>query len=146
MKQLTDDQIIDLQSKTGYTFGDIELLHVALQPLFKGEVRTKANKVMEYLGDRLLGAIIITNMYEKNPKTDVETLCHFGQLFQTNMHFGLVMRYLCISAQLPFGGENKDKTLADVFECLCGAIWLDCKDFEKTGEVIIRIMRSLPLL
>jgi len=128
------------QDVLGYTFHDPKYLKSALTHASGADHRLASNERLEFLGDAILGAIVCELLYLKFPEY-LE-----GEL--TRIKSVVVSRRTCakISERLGFeeflilgkGMGSQDQTpssvLADVFESLVGAIYLDggmkaAKDF-----------------
>ena len=119
------------QSILDYRFEDITLLRAALTHASGADHRLGSNERLEFLGDSILGAIVCEQLYRKFPDY-LE-----GEL--TRIKSVVVSRRTCakISVRLGFeeflilgkGMGTQDATpssiLADVFESLVGAIYLD---------------------
>ena len=115
----------------GYSFRDPSILKSALTHASGADHRLASNERLEFLGDAILGAIVCEQLYLKFPGY-LE-----GEL--TRIKSVVVSRRTCakISARLGFeeflilgkGMGSQDQTpssvLADVFESLVGAIYLD---------------------
>jgi ribonuclease-3 len=124
--------IFDLcQDVLGYTFQNPAFLRSALTHASGADHRLSSNERLEFLGDAILGAIVCELLYLKFPEY-LE-----GEL--TRIKSVVVSRRTCakISERLGFeeflilgkGMGSQDQTpssvLADVFESLVGAIYLD---------------------
>ena len=119
------------QSILDYRFRNIQLLWSALTHASGADHRLSSNERLEFLGDSILGAIVCERLYLKFPDY-LE-----GEL--TRIKSVVVSRRTCakISQRLGFeeflilgkGMGSQDETpssiLADVFESLVGAIYLD---------------------
>ena len=119
------------QDVLDYTFRDPSILRSALTHASGADHRLASNERLEFLGDAILGAIVCEMLYVRFPEY-LE-----GEL--TRIKSVVVSRRTCakISARLGFdeflilgkGMGSQDQTpssvLADVFESLVGAIYLD---------------------
>ena len=119
------------QEVLGYTFRNPAFLRSALTHASGADHRLASNERLEFLGDSILGAIVCELLYLKFPEY-LE-----GEL--TRIKSVVVSRQTCakISERLGFdeflilgkGMGSQDQTpssvLADVFESLVGAIYLD---------------------
>ena len=126
-----------------YRFANLPLLKSALTHASGADHRLGSNERLEFLGDAILGAIVCERLYEKFPDY-LE-----GEL--TRIKSVVVSRRTCakISQRLGFdeflilgkGMGTQDQTpssiLADVFESLVGAIYLD-GGMEAVKRFIIR--------
>jgi ribonuclease-3 len=136
--------IFDLcQDVLGYTFRNPAFLRSALTHASGADHRLASNERLEFLGDAILGAIVCELLYLKYPEY-LE-----GEL--TRVKSVVVSRRTCakISERLGFdeflilgkGMGSQDQTpssvLADVFESLVGAIYLD-GGMEAAKRFIVR--------
>ena len=139
-----DRAILDqCQSILQYQFRDLQLLRSALTHASGADHRLGSNERLEFLGDAILGAIVCEQLYLKFPDY-LE-----GEL--TRIKSVVVSRRTCakISERLGFqeflvlgkGMGSQDQTpssiLADVFESLVGAIYLD-SGMEAAKRFIVR--------
>lgn len=129
----TDDRTVfaHCEEVLGYTFRNPAFLRSALTHASGADHRLASNERLEFLGDAILGAIVCESLYLKFPEY-LE-----GEL--TRIKSVVVSRRTCakISERLGFDGflilgkgmGSQDQTppsvLADVFESLVGAIYLD---------------------
>ena len=130
-----------------YQFQNIHLLRAALTHASGADHRLGSNERLEFLGDSILGAIVCERLYQKFPDY-LE-----GEL--TRIKSVVVSRRTCakISERLGFesflilgkGMGTQDETpasiLADVFESLVGAIYLD-GGMEAAKRFIVRHIES----
>lgn len=118
-----------LHRKLGYEFEDKKLLDKALT---HRSVSKNNNERLEFLGDALLSLIIAEALYKKFPETaegDLsrvrsklvkgETLSIIAREFKLGEHLNLGV------GELKTGGFNRDSILADSFEAIIGAMFLD---------------------
>lgn len=120
----------ELQQKIGYTFKDENLLRVALTHSSTGS--TFNYERLEFLGDRVLGLIIASLLFEKFPDEKEGDLAkRLSALVQGRTLAKLAVRislgeFIFFSeAEAAAGGAENDHILADVFEAVIGAMYLD---------------------
>ncbi len=134
----------DLKTLTtilNYTFADLELLQ---QALTHRSVGNKNNERLEFLGDALLDLVISEYLY--NELTDDE-----GQLTRSRSELvkketlAVLARELSLGDYLSLGlgeqksgGFDRDSILADAFEAILAAIYLD-SDFITCKKVILAL-------
>jgi ribonuclease-3 len=125
------DPLDHCEEVLGYRFKDPTFLREALTHASGADHRLVSNERLEFLGDAILGAIVCELLFRKFPEY-LE-----GEL--TRIKSVVVSRHTCakISRKLGFdeflvlgkGMGSQDETpssvLADVFESLIGAIYLD---------------------
>lgn len=135
-----------LQSRLGYHFGRPELLQLSLtHPSVAHEqgVPLRTNQRLEFLGDAVLQLVLTRELYERFPE--------FGEGPLTKARAKLVNRrtlaeharqlglgkYLILSrGEDRHGGRERASALADTFEALLGAIFLD-GGFEAARQFIL---------
>ena len=136
-----------LQSRLGYKFRNEGLLHLALTHPSVAHENTKGfehNQRLEFLGDAVLGLIFARELYEKFPASDEGELTKSrARLVNGDMLAGRA-RSLNLGAHLTLsrgeetsGGRERASTLADAFEALLGAIFLD-GGFDAAREFVLR--------
>lgn len=129
-----------LFKKLGYQFKDKALLDMALT---HRSVSKNNNERLEFLGDALLSLIIAEALYIKFPKTKEgelsrirsklvkgETLSVLAREFQLGEYLNLGI------GELKTGGFNRDSILADAFEAVIGAMYLD-SDHQTCKERVL---------
>jgi ribonuclease-3 len=123
--------LADCQSAIGYRFRDPDLLRSALTHTSGSATRQASNERLEFLGDSVLGLIACELLYRRFPKYQE------GEL--TKVKSAVVSRRTCaeFSRQLGLGdylilgkgvghaGELPSNMLADVYEALVAAVFLD---------------------
>jgi ribonuclease-3 len=136
-----------LQEQLGYVFCDPSLLRLALtHPSVAHEqgLPTQTNQRLEFLGDAVLQLVLTRELYEKfpavgeGPLTKARAkLVNRRSLAERARHLGLG-RYLLLSrGEELSNGRERPSALADTFEALLGAIFLD-GDFDAAREFILR--------
>src|SRR5277367_2182757 len=137
-----------LESRLGYRFRDstlavLALTHLSAQSL-SGQGRAQSYQRLEFLGDRVLGVVIASRLYQAFPQASE------GEL---SMRFAkLVRRETCaeIAAQWDVGphvslglgearggGRKKAAILSDVCESLIGAVFVD-GGFDAAQSLVLR--------
>ena len=103
---------------------------------------------MEFLGDSVLGLIITEALYERFPDLDESRLSPLRSGIVNMRALAAIARELELGAALKIGkgeevtgGRDKNSILADAFEALVGAIYLD-HGFTKTTDIVMRLMKS----
>lgn len=127
--------LADLQTLLGYTFRDEGLLRLALtHPLVahEGGVPVPHNQRLEFLGDAVLQLILTHELYEKFPAFDEGPLTKGRAKLVNRRTLAEHARGLSLGTHLILshgeetsGGRERASTLADAFESLLGAIFLD---------------------
>lgn len=118
-----------LSKSIDYEFNDVALLQEALT---HRSFHAKNNERLEYLGDSILGFLIAERLYRMFPEATEGQLSRSrsklvkGDTLATiarNLQLG---EYLLLGpGELKSGGFRRASTLADAFEALVGAIYVD---------------------
>ena len=137
----------ELQKRLGYQFRDIELLRLALtHPSIAHEQNNPAphNQRLEFLGDAILGATLTQLLYEKFTEADEGSLTKTRAKLVNAASLAAHGRalelgtYLILSrGEETSGGRTRMSTLADAFEALLGALFLD-GGFEAARDFVFR--------
>jgi len=136
----------ELEARLSYVFRDRSLLQLALtHPSVAHEqgVPMQTNQRLEFLGDAVLQLVLTRELYEKfpdfgeGPLTKARAkMVNRRTLADHARHLGLG-RFLIVSrGEEIHGGRERPSALADTFEALLGAIFLD-SGFEKAREFIV---------
>ena len=133
-------ELTSLQDKLGYHFKDTILLSTALT---HRSAASRNNERMEFLGDAVLGYLISSELYQRFPTATEGVLSRMraslvkGETLAdiaTQLHFG---DYLILgSGELKSGGFRRRSILADAFEAVIGAIYLD-SDIDTVRQHIL---------
>jgi ribonuclease-3 len=130
------DKCPDIESLLGYTFKDKNLLALAfVHRSFYNEHRqelTEHNERLEFLGDSILGFIVSEYLYSHLPLENEGQLSHLkAHLVEATMCASYVQK-LSLGPFLLLGkgekmndGRGRDTILADLFEALLAAMYLD---------------------
>ena len=112
-----------------YHFRDASLAALALTHRSAGKPN---NERMEFLGDALLGAIVAEMLYETHPKATEGEMSRLRAQLVNGQALADVARDLELgdqlklgSGELKSGGFRRDSILADAFEALVAAVYLD---------------------
>lgn len=133
-----------LEKQIGHAFENKDLLREALTHSSTGE--DKDYERLEFLGDRVLGLVMADYLYAKFPdEAEGDLAKRLAALVQGSLlaevagEVGLGNYILFSDAEKAAGGAENDNILADVFEALLGAIYLDAGSqagFEKCRTLI----------
>jgi ribonuclease-3 len=136
-----------------YRFRDPALAQLALTHRSIGQPN---NERLEFLGDALLGAIIAEMLYEAHPKASEGELSRLRAQLVSGQALAVLARELELGdglklgpGELKSGGFRRDSILADAFEALVAAVYLDdgfdaCREVVRAlfGERIAMLRRS----
>jgi ribonuclease-3 len=140
-----------LQARLGYSFQDEGLLRLALtHPSVAHELGAEVlhNQRLEFLGDAVLQLVLTTELYEKFPATDEGPLTQARAQMVNRRALAGQGRRLGLGEHLHLsrgeessGGRQRPSGLADAFEALLGAIFLD-GGFPAAREFVLRHFRE----
>jgi ribonuclease-3 len=139
--------LAELQIRLGHPFRDENLLRLALtHPSVAHEANavTAHNQRLEFLGDSVLGLVLSRALYEQFPAADEGALTksraklvNAGSLAARARELGLGAHLILSRGEENTGGRERASALADAFESLLGAIFLD-GGFEAAREFVLR--------
>jgi ribonuclease-3 len=135
-----------LQQRVGYRFSGRELLALALTHRSHG---TPHNERLEFLGDSVLNCVVAVELFERFrdlPEGDLSRLrarlVRQEALHQLAQDLGLGEHLRLGEGELKSGGSARPSILADAFEALVGAIFLD-GGFGAAREAVLRLYEPL---
>nr|VFK03319.1 MAG: RNAse III [Candidatus Kentron sp. H]VFK04100.1 MAG: RNAse III [Candidatus Kentron sp. H]VFK06837.1 MAG: RNAse III [Candidatus Kentron sp. H] len=115
--------------RVGYTFSEMPLLTLALT---HRSASAEHNERLEFLGDAILGFLIAEILYERFPDSSEGELTRFRSRLVRRKTLAELARQLKLgqyitlgSGELKSGGEDRESILANAFEAIIGAIYLD---------------------
>lgn len=110
---------------------------------------TENNQRLEFLGDTVLSLIIVEYLYDKYPErqegelSKIKSVVVSGEtLAQGARKFKLYDYLLIGKGEEKVGGRYRDSVLADAFEALLAAIYLDL-GFDKAKEFVFQILDDI---
>src|ERR1041385_7432611 len=125
----------DFQQRLGYTFQNLDLLGLALtHPSVAHEhgAPMQTNQRLEFLGDAVLQLALTRELYEKFPSFDEgpltkarAKLVNRRTLADLGKKLGVGEHLILSRGEQLHGGRERASALADAFESLLGAIFLD---------------------
>ncbi|MBQ7120139.1 MAG: ribonuclease III [Oscillospiraceae bacterium] len=136
MSKALDEKLISLQKRIGYTFKNANLLERAMtHSSYANENRADGvldNERLEFLGDSVLGMNTALHLFKKYPdepegeltKMRSSLVCT-GSLAERAKAINLGDMLRLGHGEESGGGRNRASILADAFEALIGAIYLD---------------------
>ena len=130
----------------GYTFKNKKFLELAFTHIsFANDTKTESNQRLEFLGDSVLSHIIAVELYGVFKELDEGELTKIRAALVCEKSLAALARELDLGKEIRFGraeakknGKDKDSILADTFEALLGAIYLD-SDFETAKKWVLNI-------
>jgi ribonuclease-3 len=141
----------ELQERLGYKFSKPALLRLAVthpSVAHESAAPTEHNQRLEFLGDAVLGLILTQELYNKfsavseGPLTKARAqMVNRRSLAEQARRFE-VGRYLILSrGEETSGGREKQSALADAFESIIGAIFVD-GGFDAACEFVLGCFRE----
>ena len=150
---LGDEVAAEVAEKLGYKFKNINLLKNALtHSSYANEVRGgfSSNERLEFLGDSVLSVIVSDYIYKQYPnmpegeltKLRASLVCEKSLCgFSRELHIG---RFLMLGkGEDKGGGRERDSILADAFEAVLAAIYLDGGMEAARKHVMRFVLREL---
>lgn len=130
------NKLRELENELGYHFNDISILNMALtHSSYVNEnnvPKDRFNERHEFLGDAVLELVVSDYLFKKYPNSTEGVLTKKRAQLVCEKSFGSFGELLKLGEYLLLGkgeessgGRHKLSILADTFEALCGAIYLD---------------------
>lgn len=152
----------ELQHQLGYQFRDARLLRLALtHPSVAHEQggAVQTNQRLEFLGDAVLQLVLTKELYEKfpgfgeGPLTKARAkLVNRESLAKRAREINLGTHLILSRGEEMYGGRERESALADTYEALIGAIFLD-GGYTISQEFVLQqfasafgLISSLPIL
>ena len=136
----------ELEERLSYKFHDANLLELALtHPSVAHEqgIALKTNQRLEFLGDAVLQLVLTRELYEKFPNFGEgpltkgrAKLVNRRTLAERARELGIGPHLILSRGEELHGGRDRNSSLADTFEALLGAIFLD-GGFEAAQQFIL---------
>jgi len=126
----------ECESRIGVVFRDPSLLQQALLHSSylneSSDADFACNERLEFLGDAVLGMIVAERLYNRLPEYQEGKLTSLRSTIVRRESLAAAARQMelghCLllgKGEEASGGRNKEKNLADVFEAIIGALYLD---------------------
>ncbi|MBK9178944.1 MAG: ribonuclease III [Acidimicrobiales bacterium] len=133
---MVTDAAASLLERLGYVFTDRSLFRLALAHRSwcseQEEGDEPSNERLEFLGDAVVGLVVAEHAFRQFPDlpegdlTDVrKSVVNAGALAEVAAELGLGPALLLGKGEDGAGGRTKQSILADAFEALVGALYLD---------------------
>jgi len=134
-RAVTGSDLQALETRLQYPFANTALLRQALthpSVAHEGDRTSQHNQRLEFLGDAVLGLVLAGELYDKFPQESEGSLTKArAQMINENTLAEQARRmelqnYLILSrGEEANGGRDRSSALADAFEALIGAVFLD---------------------
>jgi ribonuclease III len=144
---LTEEEIQAFEERVGHVFRDRSLLFRALtHKSYSHEARQGKgdNETFEFLGDSVLGFVVGDEIFRRFPDLDEGALSKMKAwlvsapvLAEKAREMGMGEMLLLGVGELRSGGRQKDSLLANMFEAVIAAVYLD-GGIEAAHQMILR--------
>ncbi len=143
-----NESLNEFEKKIGYKFQNRDYLLTALtHSSYANESRGRVQSYerLEFLGDSILGFVTAEYLYAAYPdlpegkltKKRADLVCEKSLCgFTRSLGAGELLRLS--HGEQHSGGRERPSILADVFESITAAIYLDSKDLEKAKSFVLR--------
>lgn len=148
-----NERLAILQKDIGYEFKDAKLLRVSLTHKsyayeMKNTDKNAYNERLEYLGDAVLEHIISDFLFNIKPSIDEGNMTKKRAEIVREKSLSDAFRningenYIFLGkCEIATQGRTKDAILADAFESLLGAIYID-SDFETAKRIALKLLEK----
>ncbi|MCR5150613.1 MAG: ribonuclease III [Clostridiales bacterium] len=143
---MADEKLETLQNNLGYRFKNISLLKTALtHSSYANEKGTICNERLEFLGDSVLGFVSANYLYSNYSYPEGELTKHRAAKVCENALYTFAKELDIGSAMFlgkgeeRMGGREKPSMLADAFEAVLAAVYLD-GGLETASKIILRFI------
>jgi len=135
----------DLEERIGYRFSDRSILHAALTHTSAGDSsQPRRYERLEFLGDAVVGLVMSDLLVSRYREEDEGRLSKFRSALVNAGSFAAQARAIGLNRYLVLGkgeekggGREKTSILADAYEALMGAIFVD-GGYQATRAVLER--------
>ena len=128
--------LLDLEHKLNYYFNDRNLLKNALLHKSLGnerkEYKNQNNERLELLGDAVLDLIVAEYLYKNYKNASEGTIAKLKAMVVSEPILAKISRQIGIGkflmlsrGEIVSGGRNRESILADSFEAILGAVYID---------------------
>lgn len=140
-----------LEEKINYKFKDIKKLRIALTHKsyayeYTTEAMTEYNERIEFLGDAILEHVISDYLYNNENKYSEGEMSKLRASIVCETSLSIAMKNIGAHNFIRLGkgeiktdGKHKDAIIADAFEAIVGAVYLD-SGYEEAKKVIFRLL------
>ncbi|MDD3303434.1 MAG: ribonuclease III [Clostridia bacterium] len=146
-----EEILLRFEAKLQYIFRDISLLKMALthkSVAYDGvsKAKSKYNERIEFLGDAILEHIISDLLYHHEPELSEGDMTKMRASIVCEKSLSNAMKrieghqYVYLGkCEIQNNGRFKDAIIADAFESVIGAIYIDA-GFDVTNEIVLRLL------
>ena len=140
-----------LEERLGYSFRDPGLLRLALTHpsiAHEQEIAVQHNQRLEFLGDAVLGLILTSELYDRfpdfgeGPLTKARAqLVNQHTLAEQSRRLAIGTFLIMSRGELTHGGRERASSLADAYEAVVGAVFVD-GGFDAARDFVLRCFRD----
>ena len=138
----------ELEKNLGYTFKNKDLLKQALtHSSYANETRTQSNERLEFLGDSVLSLIVSDHIYNRfnTPEGELTKLraalvCETS-LYEFSKELNIGEFMLLGKGEQQYKGNERPSILADAFEAVLAAIYLD-GGMKPAKDLVLRFVKE----
>jgi ribonuclease-3 len=150
MTATAPEQLADLSARLRHDFTDPALLSLALthRSYCAEHDNADSNERLELLGDSVVGLAVTDHLYRTLPDRDEGVLAKIRSsvvsepaLAEVADDIGLGDSLMLGRGELLSGGRAKASILADAFEAVIGALYIDA-GYEAAARVVVRLLGS----
>lgn len=146
--------LLDLEHKLNYYFNDRNLLKNALLHKSLGnerkEYRKQNNERLELLGDAVLDLIVAEYLYKNYKNASEGTIAKLKAMIVSEPILAKISRQIGIGkflmlsrGEVMSGGRNRESILADSFEAILGAVYIDSNLDDARGFALSHIKQYI---
>lgn len=149
---MSDEKLHEFEKKIGYNFKDISLLKLALThksyayEVYSNVNSDEYNERIEFLGDAILEHIISDLLYRQIPNLSEGKMTRKRASIVCEVALSEAMKrinaqnYILLGkCERATGGKLKDAIIADAFEAVLGAVYLD-GGFEIANKMALKLL------
>lgn len=147
------NNIYELEVKTGHKFRDIELLKTALtHSSYANERKCQSYERLEFMGDSILGYVTAEFLYRHEPmlpegrmtKLRAELVCEVS-LHKAAQEMGLGTYLRLGKGEENSGGRERVSILADIVEAIIAAIYIDGGMDEAKRFIMEKVLKDVEI-
>ncbi len=144
---LKEEEILDIESKTGYAFKNKDILKRAFTHSSVDSDATDNYQSLEFLGDSILDFVVAERLMQLNPSAHEGRLTTLRASIVSKTPLAQIVEEMDVAKYLIVGkGERHDniaeqsKIKSDIFEAIVAAIYIDSGSIEQSKAFILRAL------
>lgn len=142
-----EENLVECEEKLGYTFQNRDFLQAALTHASGANHRLGSNERLEFLGDAILGKFVCESLFRRFPNYLEGDLTRIKSIVVSRTTCARLSKAMGLEAFLILGkgmastSSVPKSLLADVFEAIIAAIYLDRGD-EQVNQFLERVLEE----